>query len=68
MLANKSIRYLRSRQEIKYNREAVTVRDLRDCLNVIIAGGCGDFEVRDLSAGAITHYTLSDRRRTLKLE
>jgi hypothetical protein len=78
MISSNSIRYM-SRQAIKDTEEPLTVLELRDFLNRLITGGCGNLNVlrpptidtRDelgITGFGVTQYTLSNHNNTLLLE
>ena len=66
MLSLNSIRYM-SREVIKDNpQEPLTVLELRDFLNRLIAGRCGDFKIA--TPKGPTHYTLNGHNNTVTID
>jgi len=68
-----SIRYM-TRKTTKDTQEPLTVLELRDFLNRLIMGGCGDFKIIKPAGvfGTVfekaSHYTLNGHNQTVLLD
>ena len=73
MISSDSIQYM-VRKPIKDTERPLTVFELRDFLDRLIMGGCGDFNPVMISSNRYgtsatpTHYTLNGHDNTVKLD
>lgn len=70
MISSDSIQYM-AKKAIKNTREPLTVLELRDFLNRLIMGSCGNFKLVMLSNGfkaMPTHYTINGHDNTVTVD
>ena len=63
MISSDSIQYM-VRKQIKDTERPLTVFELRDFLDRLIMGGCGDYKIQK----PVTHYVLDGHDNTVLLD